>query len=104
MINKTLRLTAARQFSYADLLGEDEWQKLHPLVQKRFSCEAKKSAVYAGVMKKISMSRAGQVFAQLCRLIGTPLALYRGKNVPMRVEVYADDDRGGMTCCAELYG
>ena len=81
---------------YPGLLGQAEWQKLHPMVRKRFSSDSNKKATYQGVMKEVYLSFAGKVFAQLCRLIGTPLALYSGHNVPMEVHVYDDKDLGGM--------
>lgn len=83
--------------TYRDLLGEREWQKLHPLVQQRFSSNSKKAVTYKGVMKKVFLSKSGKVFAHFCRLIGTPLALYEGTDVPMTVNVYENKKLAGMT-------
>ena len=47
-------------------------------------------------MLNIYLSWLGFLLAHLCRLIGTPLALYSGVNVPMEVRVYPDQNQGGM--------
>lgn len=86
-----------KEFSYSDLLGEQNWQRLHPAIQKRFGKEVHRTVTYLGVMEQVYLSFAGKVLAQLCRLIGTPLALYSGINVPVEVKVYPDDKLAGMT-------
>ncbi|TQV72121.1 DUF4166 domain-containing protein [Aliikangiella marina] len=85
------------KISYRALLGESQWHKLHPLVQKRFGDDQNKAVVYQGVMSEIYLSTMGKLFAQVCRLIGQPLALYEGMNVPMKVHVYENSILGGMT-------
>jgi len=82
---------------YRTLLGKSQWRNLHPTIQKRFLEKACDKTTYRGVMSEIVLSGFGKLFAQLCRLIGTPLALYEGKNVPMTVNVYPDEKWGGMT-------
>lgn len=83
---------------YRFLLGEDAWARLHPDIQKRFSAAyAHRSVVYRGVMQQIFLSGGGKLLAQACRLIGTPLALYAGTNVPIEVGVYPDFILKGMT-------
>ncbi len=84
--------------SYEALLGKSAWNRLRPEIRQRFDVTQKsKSVVYEGVMEEVFLSKAGKVFAQLCRLIGTPLALYSGSNVPITVKVYPDKKTGGIT-------
>jgi hypothetical protein len=82
---------------YQSLMPKSEWQKLHPAIQKRFSIGYQQPITYCGVMSEVSASLPGLIFAKLCRLIGTPLAPYRGKNVPMKVNVYPNRQLKGMT-------
>ena len=84
--------------SYRSLIGEKGWRRLHPDIQRRFSDNSVHSEVtYMGVMEVIYLSFFGKLLAQLCRIIGTPLALYSGKNIPMKVNVYHDEKLKGMT-------
>lgn len=84
--------------SYRSLLGEASWQNLHPAIKRRFSEEHYHQPVtYTGEMQEVFLSAAGQVLAHTCRLIGTPLALYNGKNIPTDVHVYHDCKLQGMT-------
>ncbi|MDH5355672.1 MAG: DUF4166 domain-containing protein [Gammaproteobacteria bacterium] len=84
--------------SYPSLLGGEAWSRLHPDIRKRFSpTYAYRSVTYRGVMQLIYLSRAGKLLAQVCRLIGTPLALYAGTDVPIEVKVYPDTALNGMT-------
>ncbi len=81
---------------YRALLGEVAWRRLAPSVRERFAvqdCEA----VYVGVMSKVWRSKMGALFAQCCRLIGTPLALHSEDDVPVEVRVYKDEQLGGLT-------
>jgi hypothetical protein len=82
---------------YQSLMPEAEWQKLHPAIKKRFSIGYQKPVSYCGVMSEVSASLPGLIFANVCRLIGTPLAPYRGKNVAMKVNVYPNPKLNGMT-------
>lgn len=84
--------------TYQSLLGDQSWLRLHPDIRKRFSpAYANRSVVYRGVMQQIYLSPAGKLLAQVCRLIGTPLALYAGTDVPIEVKVYPDLKFKGMT-------
>ena len=38
----------------------------------------------------------GWLFAQVCRAIGTPLAPYRGRNIPMSIELIPDEKLHGV--------
>ena len=84
-------------YGYDALVGKESWKKLHPAIQKRFSEKVHQSVTYKGVMSEVYLSFAGKIFAQVCRIIGTPLALYEGKDVPMEVNVYPNDKLKGMT-------
>jgi hypothetical protein len=84
--------------NYCSLLGSRAWERLHPDIQMRFSPEhAHRSVTYRGVMEQIYLSFAGKLLAHLCRLIGTPLALYSGTDIPIDVNVYPDKTLQGMT-------
>ncbi len=84
--------------SYESLLGKSAWSRLRPEIRQRFDATQKnKSTIYEGIMEEVFLSGAGKVFAQLCRLIGTPLALHSGSNVPITVKVYPDKKTGGIT-------
>jgi len=94
-----IRKTASRivDNDYRSLLGEVAWYDLHPHIQHRFSLDyLHRPVTYAGVMERVYLSPAGKLLAQLCRLIGTPLALHSARDVQMRVDVYADEKRGGI--------
>ncbi|MGI9342249.1 MAG: DUF4166 domain-containing protein [Gammaproteobacteria bacterium] len=83
--------------SYESLLGPDAWARLNPAIRARFSAgAAHRPVTYEGVMQRVEMSTAGRFLAQCCRLIGTPLALHAGVDVPTTVKVYPDDSLGGM--------
>ncbi len=83
--------------SYSKLLGKTQWQRLHPAIRKRFECTKPTEFVtYTGVMREVFLSSSGYVLAQLCRIIGTPLALYNGKNIQTTVNVYRDKKREGL--------
>lgn len=84
--------------NYESLLGRSAWLRLHPDIRSRFcDSHAHLTVLYRGVMRQVFMSFAGRLLAHLCRLIGTPLALYNGHDVPIDVHVYADTNVGGMT-------
>jgi len=86
------------EIDYRKLIGERDWNRLHPDIQKRFSlANAHRSVTYRGIMSEVYLSFAGKMLAQLCRLIGTPLALYSDSNVPMEVRVYPNAKLCGMT-------
>ena len=80
---------------FRQLLGKVAWQRLHPEVRRRFGVEAEATHHYAGFMSELRLSRLGWLLAQACRLIGTPLAPYRGRGVPVLARVHRDGRRGG---------
>jgi len=84
---------------YRDLLGAAAWARLRPEVRQRFSVRpaAHEQIRYTGVMHMVELSFAGWLFAQLCRLFGTPLAPHRGKNVNMDIELAWDEHLQGVS-------
>src|SRR5579864_5556332 len=84
--------------SFRELLGELAWRRLPPAVRERFSWKPVRGGEirYRGVMSVVRRSPAGALLAQLCRLIGTPLAPYGGRNVPVTVVLRADQRKGGI--------
>lgn len=90
-------ITGRKDGSYREVLGPAAWARVGAEVRERFSVKpaAAEKICYAGVMHAVELSMAGWLFAQACRLIGTPLAPYRGRDVPMRIELHADETLGG---------
>jgi len=73
------------------LLGSQAWARLPAAVQARFGRDAHTAAsvvIYEGTAK-VRASWTGRAFAQLCRLVGTPVAPYVGEQVRMTVRVFA---------------
>jgi hypothetical protein len=86
--------TAPRTVDFRGILGEGAWAALPAAVQARFSLAAAASPhAYEGRMI-VRANLAGLIIAQLCRLIGTPLAPFRGEDVPVTVKVHTDPDGG----------
>lgn len=84
------------------LLGPHAWGRLPAAVQHRFGPHARgASTIYTGRMV-VRASLFGRLVAQLCRLIGTPLAPWTGPDVPTSVDVHLDH-RGGLVW-ARTYG
>jgi hypothetical protein len=92
----TTSSAAQRKPNFRRLLGESAWQRLPAAVQARFeSIDHATPTVYRGVMR-VEASRAGRLLAQLCRLIGTPVAPFTGDAVKVQVEVFDDVRHGGV--------
>lgn len=80
---------AQGHIDFQTLLGA-QWEALPAAVQARFGPEAcARPHAYAGEMR-VRANLVGFVMAQLCRLIGTPLAPWRGEAVPVTVDVHTD--------------
>lgn len=80
---------------FQHLLGRAAWSRLPAAVRHRFGPHAEGvSTVYQGRMV-VEASGFGRLIAQLCRLIGTPLAPWTGPDVPTSVDVHLDH-RGGL--------
>jgi hypothetical protein len=84
--------------SFRALLGELAWRRLPPAVRERFAWKPAPGAEirYRGVMAVVRRSMIGALMAQLCRLIGTPLAPYGGRDVPVSVRLRRDADSSGV--------
>lgn len=77
-----------RQADFRRLLGPAAWASLPPAVRERFKLHTRGYRCrYDGAMA-VRASRAGLFIAQLCRLIGTPLAPWTGEAVETRVDVW----------------
>jgi len=82
--------------NFPELIGED-WSKLHPDIQIRFSQQhCHRAVIYQGVMQEVWMSFAGRLLAYCCKLIGTPLSYSSGTHVRTEVRVYPNHKLGGM--------
>lgn len=78
------------QVDFRRLLGESAWSSLPARVQKRFDHHPRGwRCRYDGTME-VEANLAGFLIAQLCRLIGTPLAPWTGRAVPTAVDVWVD--------------
>ena len=84
---------------YRDLLGARAWARLEPEVRQRFSVKpvGAERILYSGVMQRVELSFMGWLFAQLCRLFGTPLAPHRGEDVRMQIALTWDENLHGVT-------
>ncbi|MGI9262612.1 MAG: DUF4166 domain-containing protein, partial [Woeseiaceae bacterium] len=93
------RFGAEADATYRDSLGEEAWLRLKPEVRERFAAKPGRTETirYAGIMQRVNLSFMGWLFAQACRVIGTPLAPFRGSRVPMRIELLDDTTIGGVT-------
>lgn len=75
------------------LIGEAEWFSLPGAARARFAGHAA-NAEYQGTCDEIRASFAGKLLATFCRLLGTPVAPFTGKNVPATVNCFATPDGG----------
>jgi hypothetical protein len=83
---------ASRRPDFRKLLGEAAWAELPAAVRARFDAAAHLAPrVYPGAMD-LKLNWLGWLFAQGCRLIGTPIAPWAGRNVPASVLVRPEPD------------
>ncbi len=88
-------MTATRTPDFEALVGAAAWAELPPAVRRRFDAAAHRSPhAYPGLMA-VRASWFGRLLAQICRLAGTPIALWVGDAVPVSVLVWPAAD-GGM--------
>lgn len=87
------------------LVDSGAWSRLPLLVQRRFTkrLAGGATALYAGRIVEMRMSRLGWLLAQICRLIGAPLPLGRASGVPASVAVTEDGATGGQVW-TRVYG
>lgn len=86
-----------RRPNFCALLGHEAWTALPSAIRCRFAHEAMPRAavsVYVGHMH-VHASWMGRIAAHLCTLIGTPVAPYVGRDVPVRVRVFDREDGSG---------
>ena len=79
-----------RHLDFERLLGRAAWLSLSADTRARFRIGAE-PRTYEGGMG-VRASWAGLLIAQACRLIGQPLAPWRGEGVPVSVAVHTDAD------------
>jgi hypothetical protein len=83
--------TPRRQVDFEALLGPAAWARLAPPIRRRFAAHPAGAVItYPGRMQ-VQASLAGRLLAQLCRLIGTPLAPWTGEDVRVEVSVRLED-------------
>jgi hypothetical protein len=84
--------------SFRALLGELAWRRLEPAVRARFAVKPAPGGeiLYRGTMAEVAATRVGRLLAQLCRLLGTPLAPHVGRDVPAEVRLRLDADGSGI--------
>src|SRR5262249_53353278 len=89
---------AGADTTFRRLLGEAAWQRLNPNVRARFAVKPAAGEVFAfgGAMSVVRRSWFGWLLAQICRLIGTPVAPQRGRDVPTVVRVYRSGGGDGI--------
>jgi len=90
---------------FRTLIGEEAWARLPHATRARFGkriagCAA---ALYAGEVVECRISAAGRLLAQLGRLIGAPLPLWRDADVPACVTVTEEKASGGQNW-TRIYG
>ncbi len=87
------------------LLTREVWAALPFAVQKRFSKRLQDGAtvVYTGRVTVMRFSVLGFVLAQIFRLIGAPLPIFRDTNTPTAVTV-TEDKRSGGQIWTRIYG
>lgn len=88
----------------AKAVGAPGWRRLKPKIRERFAADVSEGQVkcYEGTMSEVGCSKAGWLMAQVCRMLGTPLATAAGRDVPTTVLVYPDP-RGAGTVWDRIY-
>jgi hypothetical protein len=89
------RIGHPRPVDFRTLIGRAAWFQLPAPVRARFEhgAFARGPVFYPGVMT-VRASPVGRAIAEVCRLIGTPLAPGAGEDVPVTVEVRETPDGG----------
>jgi hypothetical protein len=88
---------AVGDLRFRRLLGAAAWDRLPAAVQARFAKRLGPGAAvtYRGRIESCTMSLAGWLLAQACRVIGAPLPLDRAGGMAAIVTVTEDGDSGG---------
>ncbi len=81
---------------FAALVERGGWHRLVPAIRTRFAAVpvAGDAIVYAGKMNHIDASPAGQLFAFICRLLGTPLPPFTGRDIEADIQLTQHDKDG----------
>ena len=98
------REAGIRDARFRALLKRDQWERLPPEVQERFSkrLNGAQVALYRGVVVDMWVSRLGWVLAQACRLFGAPLPLSRQAGGSAIVSV-SEGHRCAGQCWTRIY-
>jgi hypothetical protein len=82
--------TVAADPRFRRLLGGAAWRRLDANIRGRFAVKPGVDEVFTfvGEMAVVRRSWYGWLLAHACRLIGTPLAPQRGRDVPTVVRIY----------------
>jgi len=85
---------AETDVDFARLVGADGWWRLAPEIRRRFTeqPQADRPIRFVGVMEQVRCSWLGFLLAQFCRLLGTPFAPFRGRDVPMTITLRHVDE------------
>ncbi len=91
-------LSVAEEGPFRALLGEAAWARLAPAVRGRFATQPAidRPQRFAGRYRVIQRSAIGWCFAQACKLVGAPLPVPAGRNVPAVVTVAQAPQGGGV--------
>lgn len=81
---------------FAALVERGGWHRLAPAIRARFAAMpiAGQAIVYAGRMARIDASPAGRLFAFFCRLLGTPLPPFTGRDIDGDIQLTKQDGDG----------
>ena len=98
------RALKAYDTRFRALIGARAWEALPAAVQRRFSKRlgGDQAVIYPGTIHAARFSRAGWLFAQMCRAIGAPLPLHRDCGLSAAVTVTEDAQSGGQ-CWTRIY-
>jgi hypothetical protein len=91
-------LAPPRPIDFARLVGREGWARLPEAIRRRFvqHPSAGVPLLYEGTMHAVACSWLGFLLAQFCRLIGTPVAPWPGRDVPVTIALTADAASGGI--------
>lgn len=81
---------------FEHLVGREGWWRLAPDIRHRFTEKptAAQAIHYEGVMQQVGGNWVGALLAQVCRLIGTPFAPWRARQVPVAITLRHDPAGG----------
>ena len=81
---------------FAALVEGGGWHRLAPAIRDRFAVQprAGEAIVYDGTMARIDATFAGKLFALFCRLLGTPLPPFTGRNIEADIRLERHDKDG----------